>query len=218
MPEIDEVWLDQHDWMLRSSDDGLSLSGKFKWPKIGKWIECPDWNTQTACGGGFHGNAKEASGYGFDYCRLELVETKGERVAIDGNKIKVQHARIVAIGRDIPDAAFAKCGWLVRRAIDGQAISPKDGEFWIIESGAVTVSGQSGGYCRFYGSHGTVSGQSGGECRFYDSSQGTVSGQSGGYCSFYSQGTVSGQSGGECSFYGSSQGTVSGQSGGYCYK
>src|ERR1035437_10125010 len=176
---IDQNWLDTHEWMLRSSNNGISYGG-FKWPGVGKWTECPDWNTKAECGSGFHGNAPEGHGYGLDYSHIELCETKGKRVIVERNKIKVQHARIVAIGAAIPDGAFVGCGYKVFRVTKDCEISPKAGEFWIIEAGRVTVSGQSGGYCRFYdASTGTVSGQSGGYCRFYDASTGTGGGQRG---------------------------------------
>jgi hypothetical protein len=180
---VDANWLDTHDWMLRSSNNGVSYNG-FEWV-IGKWITAPDWNSRPECGGGFHGNSPAGHGYGFDYCRIELCETKGQQVVIDKDKVKVATAQIVAIAPDIPDEAFIQCGYKIFRPSDGDAISPGVGELYIITDGHVIVSGQSGGDCRFYGSSsGTVSGQSGGDCRFYGSSSGTVSGQSGGYCRF----------------------------------
>ena len=147
---IDAAWLDTHEWMLRSSSGGVSYGG-FRWPRIGRWMECPDWNTRPECGGGFHGNAPEAHGYGFDYCRLELVETRGQRIIIEGNKIKVRYARIVAVAGDIPDEAFSRCGYTVHRAADGDIIRPVAGELWIVTAGTVTVDGQTGGDTRAYG-------------------------------------------------------------------
>ena len=40
---IDAAWLNTHDWMLRSSNNGVSYNG-FEWPAIGKWISVPFWN------------------------------------------------------------------------------------------------------------------------------------------------------------------------------
>ena len=214
--KITEDWLKTHKWMLRSSNNGISYGG-FKWPPMGKWNNCPDWNTKPECGGGFHGETPDYNGFGFLYGRIELVEYIGESIPIDENKVKVKQARIVAVGTNIPEAAFTACGYKI--AHNGDTITPARDDRWLVLEGHVTVSNQSGGYCWFRdSSQGTVSNQSFGYCWFCDSSQGTVSNQSFGYCRFYdsSQGTVSNQSGGDCWFYDSSQGTVSNQSGGYC--
>jgi hypothetical protein len=83
----------------------------------------------------------------------------------------------------------------------------------------VSISGQTGGDCRFYGqSTGKVSDQKEGVCLFYDQSTGEVSDQEDGNCSFFDQSTgkVSDQKGGDCLFYGQSTGKVSDQKGGYC--
>ena len=71
-------------------------------------------------------------------------------------------------------------------AHDGDVITPVDGEMWEVHEGHVTVTGQTGGDCRFFdNSTGTVIGQSGGYCDFYDDSTGTITGQTGGVCRFY---------------------------------
>jgi len=70
---IDAAWLDTHEWMLRSSHDGVVYDG-YQCAPLGVWEKAPDWDPKPVCGGGFHGNAPEASGYGFDYGRLELKE------------------------------------------------------------------------------------------------------------------------------------------------
>jgi hypothetical protein len=83
----------------------------------------------------------------------------------------------------------------------------------------VSISGQTGGGCWFYGqSTGKVSNQKGGDCWFYGQSTGEVSDQKGGYCLFLdkSTGKVSDQKGGNCWFYGQSTGKVSDQKGGVC--
>ena len=179
---ITEKWLSTHKWMLRSSKNGTSYNG-FKWKHLGKWTEAPDWNAIPACGNGLHGETSEFHGFGFQYHRLELCEYEGKAVSINGDKVKVKKARIIAIGKDIPEIAFKKCGYKI--ANDGDVISPQQNEMWIVWSGKVTVSNQSGGYCGFNdNSQGTVSNQSGGDCWFNDNSQGTVSNQSGGNCGF----------------------------------
>ena len=214
--KITEQWLDTHSWMLRSSNNGKSY-GDFKWPKIGEWIECPDWNNESKCGHGFHGITPEYNGFGFIYSRLELVEYAGEVVAIDNNKVKVRKARIVAINNNIPEIAFERCGYKV--AHDGDTISPQYGKNWLILKGNVTVTSQTGGACSFHDdSRGTITSQSGGYCNFLGNSRGTVISQSGGYCNFYnnSRGTVTNQSSGYCHFLDNSRGTVTSQSSGYC--
>ncbi len=92
---IGKQWLDTHDWMLRSSSNGVSYRG-FQWEKKGEWTKAKSWDSSPICGDGLHGNAPEAHGFGLYYARVELCETKGKRVVVQGDKIKVPEARIVA--------------------------------------------------------------------------------------------------------------------------
>lgn len=52
---IDAAWLDTHEWMLRSTDNGKAYGG-FKYPRKGVWVTCQDWNPNPVCGGGFDGH------------------------------------------------------------------------------------------------------------------------------------------------------------------
>ncbi|HUU32880.1 MAG TPA: hypothetical protein VMW48_02390, partial [Vicinamibacterales bacterium] len=99
--KIDAAWLDTHEWMLRSSDNGVSYGG-FKWKRRGAWTKCKKWSATPTCGNGLHGNAPEAHGYGLDYGTIDLCETRGPRIVIGGDKIKVREARVVARNADIP--------------------------------------------------------------------------------------------------------------------
>jgi len=214
---IDAEWLDTHEWMLRSSENGVSYGG-FKWGRKGAWNKCPDWKDAPECGGGFHGNAPEAHGYGFDYGRVELHETRGKRVAIGSNKIKVPESRAVAYGAEIPDEAFERCGFSV--AHDGDTISPKNGEAWIVPDGIVRVEAQAGGDCRAYG-NATInaSAQAGGSCRAYGNATINASAQARGDCYANNNATInaSAQAGGSC--YANDNATInaSAQAGGSCY-
>jgi hypothetical protein len=87
-------------WMLRTSDDGISYGG-FEWSPVGEWTEAQDWNSRPECGGGLHGQAAEAGGYSSGRSRLEFCETTGKRVIIDKDKIKVRRARILLINDEI---------------------------------------------------------------------------------------------------------------------
>ena len=147
--KITPKWLQKHKWMIRSSKNGVSYND-FKWPECGLWIDCPDWDEEPECGCGFHGETKAHNGSGILYSRLELVEFRGKPIPIDGNKVKVRRARIVAIGNAIPQTAFTLCGYKI--AHDGDTISPIKGDRWLILEGDVTVSNQSGGVCWFYDS------------------------------------------------------------------
>lgn len=151
--KIDAKWLDTHEWMLRSSDNGKSYEG-FQWKCKGTWTRCPDWNSKPKGGNGLHGIAPEANGAGFFYERLELCATRGERVIIDCDKIKVPEARIVAINDEIPDEAFKRCG--IEVAKGGENIT--EGA-WIVRNCTVT---QSGGKCWVY--TGGCNTQTGGWC------------------------------------------------------
>ena len=193
---IDKKWLDTHEWMLRSSNNGISYDG-YKWPSKNRWAKAPDWSELPKCGGGFHGNAPEAHGFGFLYSRIELAETRGPRVPIDGNKIKTLEARLVAFNEEIPHEAFARCG-LTAKTVRRGTITPKRGNLYFV-TGRVKVVGMSCGYivvCR--GGTVNATGQTGGECH---ACGGTVNAtdQTGGSCYAYS-GTVNatGQAGGEC--------------------
>ena len=176
---ITKKWLETHDWMLRSSDNGVSHNG-FKWPAVGKWVTCPDWDPKPECGHGFHGLTPEHNRAGLFYGRVELCETRGERVVIDDDKIKVPEARIVAIGKDIPIAVLESCGFRV--AAEGQIITTRG---WIALGVAVTVN--DGGACSaHYGSTVTVNDR--GWCWAYDGSTVTVNDR--GWCYAYNGSTV----------------------------
>ena len=157
-PKIDAAWLDTHEWGLRSSNSGVAHGG-FRWPRIGVWVKCPDWDDRAVCGGGFHYNAPGASGYGFDFSRLELIETRGPRIVIDGNKAKSPEARIVAVGAAIPREAFERCGFFVIE--DGAKIEKIESGLHVLLIGSASVKTVSGGYVRSFGTSrmdvGTVS-------------------------------------------------------------
>jgi len=95
-------------WMVRFSDGGRSYGG-YRWPEIGAWAEAPDWNPDAVCGGGFHGQGPGGYGYCQGGSRFELCETKGHRVIVDGNKVKVRHARILAVDGEAWTAIMALC-------------------------------------------------------------------------------------------------------------
>ena len=95
-------------WMVRFSEDGIAYDG-YRWPEIGAWAEAPDWNPDAVCGGGFHGQGPGGYGYCQGGSRFELCETKGHRVIVDGNKVKVRHARILAVDGEAWTAIMALC-------------------------------------------------------------------------------------------------------------
>ena len=167
---INAQWLDTHDWMISSDDNGWTYDRKFHWPETGTWTSAPDWNPAPVCGGGFHGMGKEAHGFGFSFSRFVLRETRGERIVIDANKIKVREARIVAVNDDIPTEAFAACGYTRRYAQDGATISPQAQELWIVKTGTVIIAEQTGGYCWAYDRAviNIDASQTGGDCWAYD--------------------------------------------------
>ena len=89
-------------WMVRTSDNGKSNNG-FVWKHQGEWTIAPDWTPEARCGGGLHGQNKQAFGY-FQISgqRLELCETDEIPIAIDNNKCKCQRGKIIAVNDDIP--------------------------------------------------------------------------------------------------------------------
>lgn len=93
--------VDHGRWMLRADNDGVSPNKKargFRWPEPGKWIKAPDFNARKKCGGGLHGQDRTWGGY-CEGRRLVFCEWRGGYVGgIDGNKIKVEEARILLVG------------------------------------------------------------------------------------------------------------------------
>lgn len=86
------------EYMIRTGQPDRKAHGEFQWSPLGEWTEAPDWDPSPVCGGGLHGQAPEASGFQRDaQPDVWLCETDGPRVVIDGDKIKVPRARIVAI-------------------------------------------------------------------------------------------------------------------------
>jgi len=88
-------------WMIRFDNEGLSYDG-FRWNPLGEWTEAPDWNTVAECQGGLFGQSPMAAGHSKPGSRMVLAETQGWQIAVKGNKIKVQFARILAVNEDIP--------------------------------------------------------------------------------------------------------------------
>jgi hypothetical protein len=87
-------------WMIRTEKEGgISPSRNFQWEPIGHWTTAPDWNNKPSCGHGLHGQASEAGGQGVNAKIIVFCETSGERVIIDGNKIKVPKARRLTVGK-----------------------------------------------------------------------------------------------------------------------
>jgi hypothetical protein len=88
-------------WMIRADNDGVSpnkKAGSFRWPEPGEWIKAPDFNARKECGGGLHGQDRTWGGY-CEGRRLVFCEWRGGYVGgIDGNKIKVEEARILLVG------------------------------------------------------------------------------------------------------------------------
>ena len=103
-------------WIFRASISGVGHGG-FKWAAVGVWTKCPDWNPEPVCGGGLHGQGPGGFGYAHDVenARFEFCQTKGERVVVDGNKVKVEHARILWIGAD----AFLALLYATKRKFPG---------------------------------------------------------------------------------------------------
>lgn len=87
-------------WMLRMDNDGVSYAG-FRWKPLGVWTVAPDWNAQPMCGYGLHGQGQSGHGYTIKGSRIALCAVKvAEIVVVDGDKIKVPRARIVAVDDD----------------------------------------------------------------------------------------------------------------------
>jgi hypothetical protein len=90
-------------WMIRfENEHGMSPStdaNGFKWKPIGQWTIASDWNSRPVCGGGLHGQGSEAGGQAIKGKYIVFCETRGERIIIDGDKIKVKAARRLLVGK-----------------------------------------------------------------------------------------------------------------------
>ena len=167
--KIAAKWLTEHNWFLRTSDDGVSYGG-FRRKRIGAWNIAPNWTGAPTCNdcGGFYGIDDEAN----KFCLMprstvELCEWRGERVVIDDDKICVSEYRVVAVNADIPDEAFAACGHQVLR--DGAHANRIDDGQWIVLGGRIGAI--TGGVQWFF--DGSTAGSAtitGGEQRFYGDS------------------------------------------------
>jgi hypothetical protein len=104
--DLDALY-DSEQWMIRMDRDGVSF-GEFRWAPIGEWTAAPDWTAEAECEGGLFGQGPGDGEH--SYCkpgtRLVLCETRGPRIRVDGNKIKVPAARIVAVDGMIPARFF----------------------------------------------------------------------------------------------------------------
>ena len=110
---IDKAALDRlgKNWMVRTDNDGLSHDG-FRWAPIGEWTECPRWNENTKAdctSGGLFGQGPGGLGYAQPGSRFVFCETKGKRISVKGDKIKVAAAKILYIGIDAFDALNHVC-------------------------------------------------------------------------------------------------------------
>ena len=85
-------------WMVRFSNKGVSYDG-FKWNPIGEWTIAPDWYPAPVCGGGLHGQGEGGWGYCQSGRRFELCEIENF-VIVDGDKVKCQKAKIIAIDKE----------------------------------------------------------------------------------------------------------------------
>ena len=88
-------------WLIRSDNDGYSRDG-FKWAGRGKWTVAPDWDPEPVSGGGLYGQGPEASGFGLCRDRLIFCKTRGPRIAVGDDKVKVREAAILLIN-ELPD-------------------------------------------------------------------------------------------------------------------
>ena len=92
-------------WMIRADNNGVSASPRangFVWQPPGEWTRAPDFDGKKKCGGGLHGQDSQWGGY-CEGTRIVFCEHRGGYIGgIDGNKMKVEEARILLVG-ELPD-------------------------------------------------------------------------------------------------------------------
>jgi hypothetical protein len=99
--KVTQQLLKTGNWMIRFDNDGVAYGG-FRWNPSGEWTIATNWKMRAKCGNGLHGQSINGCGYCQAGSRLVLCETDGKQIAIDGNKIKVKKAKIIAVNKDIP--------------------------------------------------------------------------------------------------------------------
>ena len=116
---IDKQLLDEigDNWIVRYDNDGKSYNA-FQWASIGEWTKVPDWNPEPICGGGLHGQGPGGFGVSQPGTRFVFAETRGPRVVVDGDKIKVREARILYVNQDALDALVQKCNGVFPGSLD----------------------------------------------------------------------------------------------------
>jgi hypothetical protein len=93
------------DYIIRADDNGKAYNG-FEWRQKGRWTTAPDWDKTPTCGNGLHGQGPEAGGFMGDGNRLVFCKTKGQRVKVGSDKIKVKSAMILLINELPPGLKF----------------------------------------------------------------------------------------------------------------
>lgn len=99
-------------WMVRTDNDGEGYRG-FRWAPVGEWTECPKWSEKTRAdceSGGLFGQGPGGYGHAQPGTRFVFCETGPERMAVEGNKVKVRRARILYVGADAIAALRHVCG------------------------------------------------------------------------------------------------------------
>ena len=107
-------------WMIRTDNDGGGYRG-FRWAPVGEWTECPRWSDETTAdceSGGLFGQGPGGYGYAQAGARFVFCETGPERMAVEGNKVKVRRARILYVGADAFDALFFVTGGIFPGSLD----------------------------------------------------------------------------------------------------
>ena len=107
-------------WMVRTDNDGAGYGG-FRWAPVGEWTECPRWSEKTRAdceSGGLFGQGPGGYGHAQPGTRFVFCETGPERMAVEGNKVKVRRARILYVGADAFDALSFVAGGSFPGALD----------------------------------------------------------------------------------------------------
>ncbi len=157
--------MNTHDWMLRSSSNGVSyregFNGKREWTKgqVGIRLRYVGMVFTWQC-------PPKLMALGFIIMRgWSFVKPRARRVVVQGDKIKVPEARIVAMGRSHKRRLF-QCG--MTKITERLHHNSNDGDWYVIFRSNVTVKDQQGGECRAY-DKATINSknQQGGWCRAY---------------------------------------------------
>jgi len=113
--KLDYILLDNlkrsGNWFVRTDTNEKSY-GDFQVAPNGKWNKCPKWGEQTKAdctSGGFFGQAPDGWGYAHPGNRFTFCQTRGKRIIVAADKVKVPEFMVLYEDQEAYDALEYVC-------------------------------------------------------------------------------------------------------------